>query len=74
MNGKMEKKFELTAEEVGLIKHGLEYYKKNCEGMLNELPAYLTDHAKEVYSDGIKRMDDLLAKIKEWQDENKKDN
>lgn len=60
--------FTLTAEEVGLIELGLEYYKQNCEGMLNTLPEYLTDHAKEVYSDGIKRMDDLLARIKQWED------
>lgn len=59
--------FTLTAEEVGLIKNGLEYYKQNCEGMLNELSEYLTDHAKDVYSDGIKRIDDLLTRIKQWE-------
>ena len=62
-------KFELTAEEVVIVDGSLEYYLrylKSCEDYCKDIH----DAKTKIYTDRIKKTDNLLTRIKQWQDEN----
>lgn len=71
----MEKKFELTEEELKVAKLGLEYYAHECKNVIDGYiqEGYFTEEAKEMFVEGFDRINNLINRINQFQNDNSND-